>query len=689
MYVEHFSLSKRPFSRVPSAECCVMYPGIKSCFERAGEGIDEGVGPIMIVGPSGTGKSMLLSLLENRFSGDMKVVTLNCAAIDSQQGLIQCLLFELGLPFESQNVGELRLKLIDHLKSQDQCATGLLLMVDEAHNLPIEVLEELRMITNIVCGSQHQIRLVIAGGRPLEEKLAHPKLDSFNQRLGVRCYLQNMTRTESMFFILAQLQRCGRDGREIFEPSALEKIFDITDGVPRLVSQLSDHTLKVAGQKELQQIDAVLVREAWADLQQLPPSPEASSFENTTEGIIEFGNLDDNPATEAIGDWEEQSSDSLVSPTQGNQAGANADQTLGVLMDHLESIDSANPHSHDAKTHSHDANIVETGATLPPSQEGACNESPETLKSMELSGQCELGTTGMTFDAAVTEPLPMREILSAKARFDTALPDVPTTDTELNQGAFDSPPSLDQAATEAVPLREMSWLTSTEPQETATGQQTSENPFPLNASTLPGNRDEFAALSDAIQAPKVSDSENTLATQEAADELFGDTFEEENVVDLQTTLLAEQNRISSSMSTKELAELKKVVEDMRAVDSTEPVIDEIDLATASEQIIQKIEAVAPHVEAEKLTPEEAAADLDITQTQPLPRFSFGEEVDSNEDSTQGDDSDMLVCEPNKIVPSENQNTENGPATSQGQVVRMNYEDLFQQLRNNNNPNQNT
>ena len=682
MYVEHFSLSKRPFSRVPSAACCVMYPGIKSCFERAGEGIDEGVGPIMIVGPSGTGKSMLLSLLENRFARDMKVVTLNCAAIDSQQGLIQCLLFELGLPFESQNVGELRLKLIDHLKSQDQCATGLLLMVDEAHNLPIEVLEELRMITNIVCGSQHQIRLVIAGGRPLEEKLAHPKLDSFNQRLGVRCYLQNMTRTESMFYILAQLQRCGRDGREIFEPSALEKIFEITDGVPRLVSQLSDHTLKVAGQKGLQQIDAVLVREAWADLQQLPPSPEASSFENTTEGIIEFGNLDDNPATEAVGDWEEQSSDSMVSPTQGNQAGANADQTLDVLMDHLESIDSANPHSHDA-------NIVETGATLPPSQEGDCNESPETPKFMELSGKCGSGTTGMTLDAAVTEQLPMGEMLSAKAGFDTALPDVPATDTELNQGTFDSPTSFDQAATEAVPLREMSWLTSTVPQKTVTGQQTSENPFPLNASTLPGNRDEFAALSDAIQAPKASDSENTLATQEAADELFGDTFEEENVVDLQTTLLAEQNRISSSMSTKELAELKKVVEDMRAVDSTEPVIEEIDLATASQQIIQKIEAVVPHVEAEKLTPEEVAADPDITQTQPLPRFRFGEEVDSNEDSTQGDDSDMLVCEPNKIVPSENQNTKNGPATSQGQVVRMNYEDLFQQLRNNNNPNQNT
>lgn len=438
----------------------------------------------------------------------------------------------------------------------------------------------------------------------------------------------------------------------------------------------------MAGQKGLPQIDAVLVREAWADLQQLPPSPEASSFETSTEGIIEFGNLDDNPVKEAVGDWEEQSSDSRASLTQGNQASANADQTLDVLMDHLESINSANPHMHDA-------NIVESEDTPPPSQKADCHESPQPPNSMELRGQCESGTPGMTFDAAVTEQLPMREILSAKARFDTALPGVPATDTGSNQASSNSPQSLDQAATEAVPLREMKWLSSMEPQETATVQQASENPFPLNASTLPGNREEFASLSDAIHAPKVPESENTLAPQEAADDLFGDTFEEENIVDLQTSLLAEQNRISSSMSTKELAELKKVVEDMRDFDSTKPVIGEIDLATASEEIVQKIEAVVPQVEAEHSIPEEDAEVPDLTQTRPLPRFSFGEEVDSNEDSTQGDDSDMLVCEPNKIVPSENQNTENDPTTSQGQVVRMNYEDLFQQLRNNNNHNQNT
>ena len=153
MYVEHFNLTSRPFSRVPSAASCVMFPSIKACYERACDGIQEGMGPVLVVGPSGSGKTMLLSLLENRFARELTVVTLNCAAIDSQQGLIQCLLFELGLPFESQSVGELRLKLIDHLKHEESCANGLIVMVDEAHNLPIEVLEELRMITNIVCGS--------------------------------------------------------------------------------------------------------------------------------------------------------------------------------------------------------------------------------------------------------------------------------------------------------------------------------------------------------------------------------------------------------------------------------------------------------------------------------------------------------------------------------------------------------
>lgn len=110
MYTKHFNLIRRPFSRVPTANGCVMFPGIQSCFERARDAIQECAGPVLVVGPSGCSKSTLLSLLEKEFAGSLSTVNLNCATIDSRHELIQCLLFEMGLPFQSDNVGDLRLK---------------------------------------------------------------------------------------------------------------------------------------------------------------------------------------------------------------------------------------------------------------------------------------------------------------------------------------------------------------------------------------------------------------------------------------------------------------------------------------------------------------------------------------------------------------------------------------------------
>ncbi|MGI9516322.1 MAG: ExeA family protein, partial [Pirellulaceae bacterium] len=300
MYTEYFQLTQRPFSRVPSVTGCVMFPGIKSSYDRCCEGIDEAAGPVLIVAPSGCGKSTLLALVEHRYREQLTTVTLNCAAITSRHELIQCLLFELALPFESSNVGDLRLKLIDHLKSTEHCPDGLLLLVDEGHNLSAEVLEELRMITNLVCGGRHQIRLVLAGCRPLEEKLAWPQLESFNQRISVRCYLQPMSRNETLFYALAQIQMCGRDGREIFQPSALDKLYDISDGVPRLAAQLCDHSLKTACKQGQLTIDGPLVQKAWLDLQQLPEPAEFGDLDSASNdsdsSVVEFGSLDDSAA---------------------------------------------------------------------------------------------------------------------------------------------------------------------------------------------------------------------------------------------------------------------------------------------------------------------------------------------------------------------------------------------------------
>ncbi len=297
MYLEHFQLARQPFSMVPSAANCIMAPGFKREYNRCVQGIEQLRGPVLVVGRSGCGKSTMLAAIERQFTDSLRTIVLNSAMIGSRLELVQCVMFELGLPYESENLGQIRLRLMDHLKSPRHCPRGLLLLVDEAHLLTTDVLEELRMMTNLVCAGRTQVRLVIAGSHGLEEKLA--ELESFNQRIGVRCGLAPMTRTDTMLFALGQIQLCGRDGREIFLPTALEEIHKISEGIQRVVCQVCDTALQMAAERDEAKINGDLIQLAWCELHQLPlpeSRPESlAKHDEDSPGIVEFGSLDDEP----------------------------------------------------------------------------------------------------------------------------------------------------------------------------------------------------------------------------------------------------------------------------------------------------------------------------------------------------------------------------------------------------------
>jgi len=87
------------------------------------------------------------------------------------------------------------------------------------------------------------VRLILAGGAILEERLSNPKLESFQQRLATRCYLQPLTREETFQYIREQIQQTGGNPAALFAQSAFEAIFTATDGTPRLINQLCDHAL--------------------------------------------------------------------------------------------------------------------------------------------------------------------------------------------------------------------------------------------------------------------------------------------------------------------------------------------------------------------------------------------------------------------------------------------------------------
>jgi hypothetical protein len=213
------------------------------------------------------------------------------------RSLLQAILYELGLPYRGMDEGELRLALIDHVTLSNDCTGGIVLLVDEAQHLPLRLLDEIRALTNLMRGGHSAVRLVLAGGRSLEERFASPKLESFSQRLAVRCYLETFNRQETQDYIYARLRACGGRPEETFPVETCQSVHKATDGVPRLINQVCDHVMLLACAAGQQRIEATHVAEAWADLQQLP-TPWNERRGDGDASVVEFGGLNEEPAEE-------------------------------------------------------------------------------------------------------------------------------------------------------------------------------------------------------------------------------------------------------------------------------------------------------------------------------------------------------------------------------------------------------
>ena len=298
MYESFFQLSDRPFPSAPCAELYFPAAGTENALQTLVRCIERAEGPGLLIGGAGTGKSLLCHLLADRFRDRFHVVMLNNARLCTRRALLQNILFELGLPYRGLEEGELRLSLIDLLDPGKSDRDGMLLLVDEAHTLPLRLVEEIRLITNLVRDGQPRVRLVLAGAQALEERLASPKLESLNQRVAARCYLHPLSYDETFQYVRALAAAVEGNPDQIFAESTLDAIHQATDGIPRLINQVCDHALMLAAVAEREHVDAGLIEEAWADLQQLPAPWQGSVTEaSSDENVIEFGALEE-PAFE-------------------------------------------------------------------------------------------------------------------------------------------------------------------------------------------------------------------------------------------------------------------------------------------------------------------------------------------------------------------------------------------------------
>ncbi|MEC7500654.1 MAG: AAA family ATPase [Planctomycetota bacterium] len=300
MYESFYGFTSRPFAAVPLTDRYFPAESIESargnlirCVERA-----EGYG--LVMGPTGSGISLLCQLLASHFEQQLETVLLANLRLTNCREMLQTILYKLGIPYQTLADGELRLAIIEALSPNGRCPRGMALIVDEAHLLSPRMFEELRCMTNMVQDAWPRVRLILAGGSSLEERFAHPRLTRINQRVAVRCYLHPFTAEECYQFVRAQTDAAGTHPDRLWSLEALQAIHRCANGSPRLINQLCNHALLLAAEAKVPQLGEAEIERAWSDFQQLPTTPAPTLDEppqcNTGTTVIEFGRLEESPA---------------------------------------------------------------------------------------------------------------------------------------------------------------------------------------------------------------------------------------------------------------------------------------------------------------------------------------------------------------------------------------------------------
>jgi type II secretory pathway predicted ATPase ExeA len=264
-----------------------------------------------VIGPPGTGKSLLSGLLQERYRATHEVVTLGETPLQDSDAFLRRVLRQLGVELTSILSDDLQLAVLDRVSNHGSQSNGVLLVIDEAQSLSADVLETIRTVTNIMHRGEPRVFAVLCGGVKLDEKLVESSMEAFRQRVSTRCYLHPMNGEETRHYVSETIRTCGADPDETITAEAIAAAHHACSGVPRLLNQLLTQAIDCAEEADQSLIDERVIDVAWAQLQQLP-SPMVEEPKIQIEStVVEFGELDDNfdqstgpePAPNAIDDF--------------------------------------------------------------------------------------------------------------------------------------------------------------------------------------------------------------------------------------------------------------------------------------------------------------------------------------------------------------------------------------------------
>jgi type II secretory pathway predicted ATPase ExeA len=305
MYKKFFGLKENPFNVNPDPRYLYLTPNTQEALACLTYGIETRKGFILLTGEVGTGKTTLINKLLEWLHKERVFTAFVFNPRLSVSQFLDFMMADFGIPCESNQKGHMLLKLNQWLLDRYQAGERAVLVVDEAQNLSPQMLEEIRLLTNLETSTEKLLQIVLAGQPELEQKLNQPQLRQLRQRITLRAKTRQLTLEETQGYIQERMRIAGAENPDIFSPEAVAAVHRFARGIPRVTNLLCEHALVSSFVDQKNPVPPEIVEEVARDfdlhivdpLAQTPPPAPAAPIPASGETN---GNGDQPPLVESL-----------------------------------------------------------------------------------------------------------------------------------------------------------------------------------------------------------------------------------------------------------------------------------------------------------------------------------------------------------------------------------------------------
>jgi general secretion pathway protein A len=266
VYQEFYGFREKPFALTPDPEFFFLSETHWTALESLLYGIQQRVGFMVVTGEIGTGKTTLGRVLLEKLDKKVRTAVIFNSFL-TEGDLLKVILQDFGFPCRGRSkkdrMDSLNLSLVERLSEGENAV----LIIDEAQNLSVPVLEQIRMLSNLETEKEKILQIILMGQPELTQKLQSPALEQLNQRIAIRHHLQPLPPVKTAEYIHHRLRKAGAQENITFSKSALKSIHQFSRGTPRLINLLCDRALLAGFMEQVHQIDRGIIVQAAKSLQ--------------------------------------------------------------------------------------------------------------------------------------------------------------------------------------------------------------------------------------------------------------------------------------------------------------------------------------------------------------------------------------------------------------------------------------